>query len=57
MLPSRVPTSNAVIAGFLDVEGLTPRAAAGQNKPKDVGIGKIVRLRLLVVYYSLCSVH
>lgn len=51
VLPVQAPTSNAVIAGLLDTEGNTQREAAGERKPKDVSIGRIVRLRLSVVHY------
>ncbi|KAF8481409.1 hypothetical protein JB92DRAFT_3038603 [Gautieria morchelliformis] len=46
LLPSRNPSSDAIVAGVLDTEGLTPRSSAGEGKSKEIHIGKIIRLRL-----------
>lgn len=57
LLPSRISASNGVVAGFLDVEGSTPRSYMAESK--EVAIGKIVRLRLLVLvlldFHARCT--
>ena len=49
LLPPRSSYSDTVIAGLLDTEGFTPKAYGGESKSRDIAIGKIVRLKMLVI--------
>lgn len=57
MLPPRSSSSDAVIAGLLDIQGFAPKVSAGESKPREIAIGKIVRLRMLVIRYFPSSVY
>ncbi|KAF8578251.1 hypothetical protein K439DRAFT_1417327 [Ramaria rubella] len=46
LVPCRTPGSDSLLAGLLDLRGMVPRPPNGELKPKEVGIGKVIRLSL-----------
>jgi hypothetical protein len=55
--PSRRIGSAAILIGLLDKEGFLPRQSDSEKKVKQVRVGKIARLHLLVTFLNCLFVQ